>query len=461
LGTYQDIVNLLESSVTEFAALQVVPRGTPYFQDILMTGELRFARRLGANFACINPDNQITITADADTQTTQLSVSRILDWFEVGALLSFNTTVMLELLDWDTTYNTVTIAQTLPADQSAGDALTLWATPLIVWADSLEGAQQITVASRYNLLNGDVVTFPTSTLVSSLVENLVILSQNGGASGNPDFPYLFTLTLQNPMPIALSAEQASPMYLRAYMGYYSPVVRVPVLTSSQMGPFLLDYLSSPLDAVQSYQETFSVRTLDGSDNPIIGTPSSMLTVNKNYPVLSRPIAAENILFWQVQRGSGGFISPNRYRLITDSNGWARVSTRVIPSIPSGSSWSFKVQATSSGLFRFYTDAGGFQDYQLVANQLTTVVFSTTPGSVITRIEILAAFQIPGSEVAISDSTVNGPNALSFQYGLVLQVVGQANYQCTSAIVKPYFLSLSNLTGNYDSGLTYNGGIIYG
>ncbi len=460
MGTYQDIVNLLESSVTEFAALQIVPRGTPYFQDLLMTGELRFGRRLGANFAVINPDNQVTLTADADTQTLQLSVSRILDWFELGALLSFNTTVMFEIQDWDTNYNTVTIGTNLPADQSTGDSLTLWATPLVVFADSAVGAQQITVASRYNLLNGDVVTFPTSTVISSLLENPVVLSQNGGASGNSDFPYLFTLTLQNPMPIALTAG-ISRMYLRAYPGYYSPVLRVPVLPSSQMGPFLLDYLSSPLDAVQSYLETFSVRTLDGSDTPIIGAPSSMVTVNKNYPVLSRPITAENILFWQVQRGSGGFISPNRYRLITDSNGWGRVSTRVIPSIPSGSSWSFKVQATASGLFRFYTDANGFQDYPLVANQLTTVTFSTPTGATINRIEILAALDIAGAEVAISDSSVNGPNALSFQYGLVLQVVGQTNYQCTSAIVKPYFLSLSNLTGNYDSGLTYNGGIIYG
>jgi len=321
-----------------------------------------------------------------------LNVSRILDWFEVGALFTFNTTVMLQLKDWDPTYKTVTFVETLPAAQKTGDLLTLWATPLVVHADAAAGAGQVTVRSRYTLLNGDVLTFPTSDLVSSLTENSVVLAQKAGASGDPDFPFLFTLTLKNPMPIALTATQ-SHTYLRAFPGYYSPVLRVPKLATGLMGPFLLDYLSSPLDSVPSYPETFSIRTLDGSDTPIEGTPSSMITVEKNRPVLNRPISAENLLFWQVQRGSGGFISPNRYRLITEKHGWARVTTRIIPSIPSGSTWLFKVQATSSGLFRFYTDAGGFQDYNIVANQLTTVAFSTPPGGVITRIEMLFRFQV--------------------------------------------------------------------
>jgi hypothetical protein len=107
MGKYQDIVNLLEHSVPDYTSLKIVPRGTPIFQDLLMTGTIRFARRTGANFAVLNPDNQFTLTADGQVNQNILEVDYLLPWLEQGALITFNKTEMLEIETWDTTTNMI------------------------------------------------------------------------------------------------------------------------------------------------------------------------------------------------------------------------------------------------------------------------------------------------------------------------------------------------------------------
>lgn len=460
MAEYQRIENIIEQATPEYATLKVVARGTPIFPDILMKGEMRFAIRLGANLSVMTPDNLTELTAAVTVQQTILPVARVMPWLEQGALLSFNGIEQYTVADWSAADGTIIVNEPLTEPQALGDQLKLWATPLRVQADSAINASTIFVESRYTLLNGDKITFPINNLLSSLTERTVILAQSGGASGDPDFPNIFALTLDQPMPIALEAQE-TPMYMRAFPGYYSPVLSVPRLQNpSQMGPFLLDYLSTPLDSIPSYTETFSARTFDSGGGAIDGTLSSMITIGKNYPVVRRPMWAEGMMFWEIQRGSGGFTYPNRYRLITDDSGKARVQTRLVPAFPSGFSWSMKVTPTSSGIFRVGSAPYGFQDFTLNANQTTIVTFSTPTGGVVTELDFLTHLDEPGAQVVLQDANIQGSLVASIQYGMVFQVLGDANFQATSAIVKPYFLSLSDLSTTYDSGQDYDSGFIY-
>lgn len=461
MAELQDIINIIEQATPEYATLKVVPRGTPIFPDVLMTGEMRFAVRFGANFAALTPDNITRLSANVPLNTNILPVDKVLVWYEQGALVTFNGLEQYEVRDWSIQDGTVLLNQNLAQPQVQGDVLNLWATPLRVGADSAAGASTIVVYSRYNLLNGDTVTFPINSLLSSLTERNVLAAQNAGPSGDPDFPIIFALTLEQPMPVALTA-QVSSMYMRAWPGYYSPVLKVPKLKApSQMGPFLLDYLSTPLDSVPSYPETFSARTFDSGGGAIDGTLSGMLTVQKNFPVIRRPLWAEGMLFWKIQRGAGGFISPNRYRLITDEEGKGRVRTDLVPKFPSGQTWSVRITPNSGGIFRVLSDPFGFQDFTLVANVPQTILFSTPPAGQINRLEFITHMDLPGSQVVIQDAQIIGPLVATFQYGLVFRVLGDSNFQSTGVIVKPYFLSLSDLTTTYDSGAIYDGGFIYG
>ena len=58
MGKYAEIQNLIQDNVPDFTNLNLVQRGTPIFPDLLMTGQMRFARRTGANFAVMNPFGQ-------------------------------------------------------------------------------------------------------------------------------------------------------------------------------------------------------------------------------------------------------------------------------------------------------------------------------------------------------------------------------------------------------------------
>lgn len=428
-----------------------------------MTGEMRYARRTGANFAVMNPDNQMILTADGDAQTTILNVQRVVPWVELNALLTFNKTQMVQVSDFDPVQSTIILSAPLVATQTSGSDVYLWATPMEVNANAAQGATVVQVLSRYHLLNGDAITIQTdSTNINSLQEITVIQADLVGPSINPEFTLIYNLTLQSGIPVTFS-EGVTPIFLRANPGYLSNTITVPKLqaSSSQIGPFLLDYVANPLDdAAPSYTEYFSIRTYDGGGNPILGTTTALMTATKNYPILNRPIWAENMIFWEMLRGTGGFISPNQYRLISDSDGLARVYTRLIPAWPSGLTWTFKVSTSASGTLRIGTDTFGFQDYTLATNTTTTVTFSTPSGQTLNRLDFIAILDSPGAEVDIADSNLQAAVTAQFQYGYVMRVIGSYNYQSESICVKPYFLSLADLTTIYDNGANYNSGFIY-
>lgn len=459
MGNYKRITQLLERSVPDYTNLQIVPRGTPIFPDLLMTGQMRFARRTGANLAVLNPDNQIKLTTDALVATQILSVTRVLDWIEQDSLITFNGTEMLQVEDFDPDMNRIFLKAPLGTARVSGSKLTLWATPLQIHLPANPGDVQITVRSRYHLLNGDAVTLPVSSEISSLKQISVELATYAGDSLDPVYPFLYVLTLQEALPVELLS--ASRLFLRAFPGYLSNQIRVPKLKQGQMGPFLLDFMASPLDSVASYPEIFSIRTYDGNGTAVQGTAGALLTTTRNHPIVERPIWGENILFWQVIRGSGGFTYPNRYRLLCDAAGQARVQTKLVPEFPTGQTYRFRVKAGGNGLFRIYRgETLGYQDFTLVANTLTPIDVTTPPGATFDRMEFIFDLDTAGAEIQILDSEVIGATVATFQYGYVFRVVGETNFQASSVIVKPYFLSLADLTARYDQENTYNSGSLY-
>lgn len=459
MGQYQDTVDKIEQFVPEFANVKVVPRGTPVLPDLLMTGSVRFGRRLGANVSLLNPDNQMILTDSPQIQSSSITVDRMLLWIEQNAILNFGGISFYQILDYDAATLQIDLTEELTSSLTAGNQVTLWATPLVVHIAAPAGSTQITVRSRYVLVNGDTLTYSTSTELNSLTESNVVLAETDGTdSSDPVFTNIYTLTLDAPLKQAFAVD--SPLYIRAYPAYVSQVLRVPKLTSGQMGPFLLDYVATPLDDTVSYPGTFGVRVLDSGGNVIVGDGNSFLTVAQNFPVMNRPLWAENILFWKVVRGSGGFIYPNQYRLITDETGVARVTNRMIPAFQPGITLNVTFTATSAGTVRFYCEPLGYQTYEVQAYVPQTIQWVLGAGDdPVTRLEILANLE-PGAEVRVRDTVLQNPLAQQFQYSYCFRVVGTSNFQSTSLVLKPYFLSISDLTATYDSGKEWNGGSIW-
>lgn len=466
MGKYQDIVNLIEQSVPDYTSLKIVPRGTPVFSDLLMTGEMRFARRTGANFAVLNPDNQFDLVQDGQVQQRVLVVDRILPWLEQDSLITFNKTEMLEVETWDPVTNSVFIRDPLSAMRPTGTTVNLWAVPIKIHFDSLEDTTELFIRSRYQIVNGDAITFPLTEALNSLKEIDVERADFAGQSLDPDFPFIYVLNMKEPLPISLIAGQ-SRCYLRAFPSYVSQVLRVPRIRSGQIGPFLLDFVASPLDAIARYDETFSIRTFAGGDQVVEGGTNYYKTVGHNHPVVHRPIWSENMIFWRMIRGYGGFILPNRFRMVCDSQlktgeYACRVSTRLTPHLPAGVRYDFKVRSNTAGTFI----AIPYPYPPIIVNvpiTTDTTVTIQTPvgGPPIKRLDFIFRTTRENTEITISDATLPvDPVVSNFQYAYVFRVLGTTTFQATSVIVKPYFLSLSDLTARYDDGKTYNSGFIY-
>ena len=471
MGKYQDIVNLIENSALEFTSLKVVPRGTPIFPDPLLSGQLRFARKTGANFAVMNPDNQFSLTEPTQVAQQTLNVDQILSWLELGSLITFNQTEMLEVQNWDPTNKAIYVGAPLSASRPTGSVVSLWATPLVIHFDALAGQNQLIIRSRYQVVNGDAISFPTSETLNSLKEIRIKEASYAGQDLDPDFSNIFVLTLEENLPISLLPVE-NRLYLRAFPSYTSNVQSVPPITSGQMGPFLLDFLGSPLDAIPRYEETFAVRTFDSANQSVEGGINFYKTVQHNHPIANRPIWAENMIFWDMIRGSGGFLSPNRFRMLTseekivdgsDEYSVARVSTKLVPPLPPGVTYQFRVRPSSNGDFRIIPAPYVPVDYLNLPQSVDTVVSFTTPpgGAPLEKLDFIFKTEQAGTEVRISDATLpTDPTVGSFQYTYVFRVLGRTNFQATSIIVKPYFLSLSDLTARYNDGKNYNSGFIY-
>jgi hypothetical protein len=466
VGKYQEIANLIEQSVPEYTSLKIVPRGTPIFQDLLMTGTIRFARRTGANFAVLNPDNQFKLSADAQVAQQTLQVDQVLPWLEENALITFNQTEMLEVSTWDVENKQIQILEPLSATRAAGTDVSLWATPLVVHFDSPALGDQLYVRSRYPLVNGDVVTFPVTGALNSLHEVKILKVSFAGIDLDPIYSNIYVLTLEEKLPITLVAG-SSPCYLRAYPAYTSQVLNLPNLRSSQLGPFLLDFIASPLDSTPAYAETFAVRTLSSNSQIIDGGANYFKTVEHNYPVVNRPIRAENMIFWRMIRGYGGFVKPNKFRMVATSklsNGdyASRVSTRLVPAFETGVRYTFTVNASAAGVFVIIPYPYPAVVVNVPVATSTQVSFEApVNGEHITRLDMIYRSATHDSVVTISDSTLPiHPTVANFQYTYVFHVVGRTNFQATSVIVKPYFLSLSDITARYDDKKTYNSGFVY-
>jgi len=467
MGKYQEITRLIEHSVPDYASLKIVPRGTPIFPDLLMSGRVRFARRTGANFSVLNPDNQFFLSAPGEVDQQTLPVTKILDWLEEGALITFNRTEMLEVQTWDPTEKTIQVAQRLSARRETGAQIDLWATPLKIHFDSPSGTTQLYVRSRYQIVNGDAITFPISESLNSLQQIDVLDASQAGTDLDPDFPYIYTLTLAQALPITMLAG-VSLCYLRAFPSYVSQVLNVPKLRNAQMGPFLLDFLASPLNSIARYDETFSIRTIASGNTMVEGGINSFKTVNHNHPIVNRPIYGENMIFWKMRRGYGGFIKPNRFRMVTTeqmtgSTEWvARVQSRMVPPLPAGIRYDFRVQATTAGKIIAIPYPHAPITLNIAANTPTVFTVETPNGGApIQRLDFLFTTTRENTEVTISDATLPvDPVVGQFQYQYVFRVLGSTNFQATSVIVKPYFLSLADLSARYNDGKSYNSGFIY-
>lgn len=449
MGRLEKTETLINKAVPNWSSVKLIPRGVPTYLDQLLRGQVRFARKTGATLGVLNPDNSVKLSQDALDNTRELRVKKFLDWYEINALLSIGPKLeTVQIYDLDLENKRIVLTEDLRATHPANEIIELLATPLYINSNHAKGVTSINVRSRYSLVNGDIILLIKGDSLESQVEIEVDQAQFGGVGGDPDYPNIYQLDLKAPTIKALSENEM--IYLRAYPAYVSKTILLQDnLSFTSMPPHLLDYLSGKLREGTAPREVFSIRLSDKFNNILFGTGNTYEKVSKNYPVIDRNIPSDSMVFWDLIDGTFQ-LSPQGSITICDERGLFNAKMDLVPNFQNEDiTWKIPVKVETETTIRLRFAPNDWQEFVLDQNGVIPFVFhaSDLPAN---QIELVVKTKEPRATVVFGDWVVEGDIANFVEYTLVVQISGEASWQSTGLIVKPYFLSSSYVKGRYDN-----------
>jgi hypothetical protein len=303
MGRLSKIEQTVNDTISHYGHVKIFPRGLPRFVDSLLRGTIRFGKRSGNTISLLNPDNTYFFETPPQTRDDKFVLKNVNKWIIEDCILSFGPERELHQVH-DVIDQTVLLKTNLTQTYTSDDKVLLHSFPMLVSVDTNVGDTVVTVKTHYDIANGDVLVYlQDEKLLQSLSEIKIIKATKLGSVGDMYFNYLYSLELEKPITKQIVSNAL--VYMRAYPAYFSAPVRVPnaLFTSEPIGPFLIDILSGRLTEGQEFKETFSIRTLNRSNNYNLGTSTSYVVVDKNYLILDRSIPVHAPMFWDLAEGS--------------------------------------------------------------------------------------------------------------------------------------------------------------
>jgi len=474
MGRLQRYNELLSGISPHYSNVVVQPRGFPIFSDPLLKGQVRFARKTGADFALINPDNEILLQAAAPKNTQILLLERPNKWLEIGAILSIGPDIEFATVrDFSDTF--IQLTEPVTGDFSENASVNLFATPLFVSLDAPADSTTLIVKSRYHILAGDKLSFETTPgLLTSLLDISVSRSRLlGVVDEEAPFSLFHEVILDESTPVDLTAlSGGNNLFLKAQPSYLSNQVFVPQVPGNpdDIGPFLLDYVSGVLFDRPNVDEQMSLTVYDKLGNSIVDDNLFPLPVDKQFPISEMPIMADSIILWHVADGAMTFGKRGVAQEITaiaicDGRGQFQTTQEVIPVLPPGTEWIVPVKASTPATVRVTFVPNETREFSLEALTPTQILIGTTAtDQPIERIEIIVIGQDEETQVEFGNWVPTQTQAFSLVYGITADVFGEAQWQATNVFQKPYFLNFaSGLKGRFNSSRTpnrFDGGILF-
>lgn len=470
LTRYDKLVSGISPHYTN---VKVQPRGFPIFSDPLLKGQVRFARKTGADFALINPDNEILLAAAALRNTQTLQLEHPNRWLEIGAILSLGPDIEFAVVkDFDDDF--ITLDEPISGNFSEDDSVNLLATPIFPALDASAGSDTIVIRSRYHILAGDRLSIEvTPGLLTSLLDFKVRRARLLSVVDEfAPFSLFFEVELEEPITVDLVASEGdSPLYLKAQPSYLSNQVFVPQTPGNpdDIGPFLLDYVSGVLFNRPQVDEQLSVTVFDKLGNVIIDDGGFPLPVEKQFPITEMPLMADSIVLWHVADGSMSFSKRGTTQevqavALCDSKGQFQTTQEVIPFMPPGTEWSVPVISSTPSTVKVRFVPNEVREFNIPALIPTQILIGTTSEELPTeRIEIIV-IGVEETQVEFGNWVPTKNQAFSLVYGITADVFGDAQWQATNVFNKPLFLNFAmGLKGRYDSSRTpnrFDGGMLY-
>lgn len=413
LQVLKDVAN---RQLYEGAQIHFVPRGLVYPLDFGALGTVRYGKKVGADLPILAPSNQYELAEDAIFATDKLVLNENPRWVEPGGYVTIGDRELHEVED--IVDATIYTTNRLLADHAQGTRVFHYSNPITVEGNYAEGETTINIDSTVFLNRGDIIAIrrPMGNIAYSFTEHEVtdldLSSYIGGV-----YQYQLTLALALPRDLV----DGEVIQLRAYLGYQSPLLPIPVnmgLQRTVVGPFLLDWVSAPLRNKLQYDEVQTVVLHDSNRQPI-GAP---LVIEKNEVVLAEPIRADQFLFWQKVNGSINYdANLLQFVAIADYSGKWRLKSKMVPLLSPPSRFA-------TGFIRPVATA------LLVNNEQVTLDDSVDP--IIFEFKVSAGYVATASAAATGQIAVNRLPAdnewLSFDDGYGTSVV--VEFKATNSFV---------------------------
>ncbi len=476
MGRLRRYNELLNGISPHYANVVVQPRGFPIFSDPLLKGQVRFARKTGADFAIINPDNEIQLLAAAPVNTRTLFLERPNRWLEIGAVLSLGPDIEFAVVR-DFSDTLIQLTEPVTGSFPAGTGVNLYATPIFPAADASAGDTEIIVKSRYHILSGDNISFVTTeNLLTSLLDIKVSRARLlSVVDTEAPFSLFYEIILEEPTTVDITVQQGvdkgADIYLKAQPSYLSNQVFLPQVPGhpDDIGPFLLDYVSGVLFDRPDVEEQMSLTVFDKLGNPIVDDNSFPLPINKQFPITEMPVMGDSVVLWKVASGAMTFGKRGISQEITaiavcDDRGQFQTTQEVIPTLPSGTEWNVPVEASTPCTLKVTFVPNEPREFVLEAVTSRQVLIGTTADDEpIERIEIIVIGQ-DDTQVQLGNWVPTENQAFSIIYGITADVYGEAQWQATNMFQKPYFLNFAmGLKGKFNSSRTpnrFDGGMLF-
>lgn len=461
MGRLQRIEEIVNSTIQTAAHAKIFPRGLPRFIDSLLRGTIRFGKRTGNSISVINTDNTFNFSVVPQTRDNRIIIERTSEWLAPSAIISLGPEKELHEVE-DVVDNTILIKDTVVRSYTDQDQVLLHSYPLLTATNTANGSNEITVKSHYQLGNGDVFVYlQTTGLLQSLTEIKVEKAIYLGTTTDPFYTELYRLELASEIQRDLISQEL--VYHRAFPAYFSFAIRVPnaLFTSEPEGPFLLDILSGKLLEGAEFEETLAIKTLSRAGAYILGDAFSYETVDKNYVVLDRQIAAHvPNTSWTIAEGTTR-LTPTRVIFKVNEDSQFVIGTKCVPNLPADKEWRISLTSNEDCTIRFIFKPYPFQEFTLLSGIAQTVSVVIPPGEDVTDIEINILANSNICEVQVSDWTPARQTVDQIEYSFIAEAIGEATYQSTGLILKPYFIGSEFLRATWDTdGDKYDGGKIW-
>ena len=315
-SVFTTLKNAANRQLYEGVGLHFVPRGLVYPIDFGGLGTIRYGKKAGTLLPLLAASNRFELNVAAILNSDKLTLTAPPSFVDVGGFVFVGQRELHEVED--VSGSDLFLTAPLLANHVTGTFVYHYSNPIIVEGNYIAGSTIINVDTPVFLVRGDVICIPTTTPDGSIIsftEYLVVdLSLVSLIAGVYQYQVTFSTG------IIRDIDDGETIQLRAYMAYQSPILNIPFLQGMQRrvsGPFLVDWVSAPLQNKMELDETQTVYLYNGN-HTLIEQPR---VVTKNTYVLNAPIRADQFLFWQKVYGSLNYNdSLHRFMAVADTNG---------------------------------------------------------------------------------------------------------------------------------------------